>query len=70
MSGIAEVLANQGYTVSGSDLAESSVTRRLAALGVRVAIGHAAANVRDADAIVVSTAVKDDNPEVQAARAR
>jgi UDP-N-acetylmuramate--alanine ligase len=70
MSGIAEVLANQGYTVSGSDLAESAATRRLAALGVRVAIGHAAANVRDADALVVSTAVRDDNPEVQAARAR
>jgi UDP-N-acetylmuramate--alanine ligase len=70
MSGIAEVLANQGYEVSGSDLAESATTRRLAAQGVRVAIGHAAENVAGADAVVVSTAVRDDNPEVVAARAR
>jgi UDP-N-acetylmuramate--alanine ligase len=70
MSGIAEVLANQGYEVSGSDLAESATTRRLAAQGVRVAIGHAADNVAGADAVVVSTAVKDDNPEVAAARER
>ncbi len=58
MSGIAEVLANQGFEVSGSDLAESATTRRLAGLGVRVTIGHAAANVASADAVVVSTAVK------------
>ncbi|HTY02904.1 MAG TPA: UDP-N-acetylmuramate--L-alanine ligase [Rhodocyclaceae bacterium] len=70
MSGIAEVLANQGFEVSGSDLAESATTRRLAALGVRVVIGHAAANVATADVVVVSTAVKDDNPEVVAARER
>ena len=70
MSGIAEVLANQGFEVSGSDLSESATTRRLAAQGVRVAIGHAADNVRNADALVVSTAVKEDNPEVIAARAR
>ncbi len=70
MSGIAEVLANQGFEVSGSDLAESVTTRRLAAMNIRVAIGHAAANVADADAVVVSTAVKDDNPEVLAARER
>jgi UDP-N-acetylmuramate--alanine ligase len=70
MSGIAEVLANQGFEVSGSDLAESATTRRLAGMGVRVAIGHAAANVAKADAVVVSTAVKDDNPEVVAARER
>ncbi|MDP2792761.1 MAG: UDP-N-acetylmuramate--L-alanine ligase [Sulfurisoma sp.] len=70
MSGIAEVLANQGYEVSGSDLTESATTRRLAAQGVRVAIGHAADNVAGADAVVVSTAVKDDNPEVIAARSR
>jgi UDP-N-acetylmuramate--alanine ligase len=70
MSGIAEVLANQGFEVSGSDLAESITTRRLAGLGVRVCIGHAAANVKAADAVVVSTAVKDDNPEVIAARER
>jgi UDP-N-acetylmuramate--alanine ligase len=70
MSGIAEVLANQGFEVSGSDLAESVTTKRLAAMGVRVAIGHAAANVARADAVVVSTAVKEDNPEVVAARER
>jgi UDP-N-acetylmuramate--alanine ligase len=70
MCGIAEVLANQGYQISGSDLAENAATRRLAAMGVRVRLGHAAANVADADAVVVSTAVKDDNPEVAAARER
>ncbi len=70
MSGIAEVLANQGFEVSGSDLAESGTTRRLAAMGVRVSLGHAAVNVAGADAVVVSTAVKDDNPEVVAARER
>ena len=70
MSGIAEVLATQGYRVSGSDLAASPVTRRLGSLGVDVKIGHAAANVADADAVVVSTAVAPDNPEVMAARER
>jgi UDP-N-acetylmuramate--alanine ligase len=70
MSGIAEVLANQGFEVSGSDLAASTTTQRLVQQGVRVAIGHAAANVRDADAVVVSTAVREDNPEVVAARER
>jgi len=70
MSGIAEVLANQGFEVSGSDLNESATTRRLAGLGVRIAIGHAADNVKAADAVVVSTAVKADNPEVVAARER
>ncbi len=70
MSGIAEVLATQGYRVSGSDLAASAVTRRLAGLGVDVRIGHAAGNVADADAVVVSTAVAADNPEVIAARER
>ena len=70
MSGIAEVLANQGFEVSGSDLAESATTRRLAGLGVRIAAGHAAEHVADADAVVVSTAVREDNPEVVAARAR
>lgn len=68
MSGIAEVLANLGFTVSGSDLAESATTRRLAGIGVRVAIGHAAGNIAGADAVVVSTAVREDNPEVIAAR--
>jgi len=70
MSGIAEVLANEGYIVSGSDLAASGSTQRLAGLGVRIAFGHAAENVRDADAVVVSSAIKKDNPEVQAARER
>ncbi|MDD5247632.1 MAG: UDP-N-acetylmuramate--L-alanine ligase [Rhodocyclaceae bacterium] len=70
MSGIAEVLANQGYEVSGSDLAASATTRRLAGQGIRIAIGHAAEHVAAADAVVVSTAVREDNPEVVAARAR
>ncbi|HEX5394245.1 MAG TPA: UDP-N-acetylmuramate--L-alanine ligase [Rhodocyclaceae bacterium] len=70
MSGIAEVLVNQGYDVSGSDLAESVTTKRLAAAGIRVHIGHQASNVAEADAVVVSTAVKEDNPEVMAARER
>jgi len=70
MSGIAEVLATQGFTVSGSDLAASAATRRLANLGVTITIGHAAAHVADANAVVVSTAVAADNPEVLAARER
>jgi UDP-N-acetylmuramate--alanine ligase len=70
MSGIAEVLATQGYRVSGSDLAASAVTRRLAGLGVTIAIGHEAAHIAGADAVVVSTAVAADNPEVVAARER
>ena len=69
MSGIAEVLANLGYSVSGSDLAESATTRRLQKVGIRVDIGHAAGNATGADALVVSTAVKEDNPELVAARA-
>ena len=70
MSGIAEVLVNLGYAVSGSDLGENAATRRLRALGARVVSGHAAENVADADAVVISTAVRNDNPEVIAARAR
>ncbi len=70
MSGIAEVLATQGYRVTGSDLAATAVTRRLAGLGIDVAMGHAAANVASADAVVISTAVAADNPEVVAARER
>jgi UDP-N-acetylmuramate--alanine ligase len=70
MSGIAEVLAHLGYAVSGSDLAASATTRRLEGEGVRVTVGHAAQNIAGADAVVVSTAVKEDNPEVQAARER
>ena len=69
MSGIAEVLLNLGYPVSGSDLKESDVTRRLATLGGRILIGHAAENAADADVVVVSSAVRADNPEVLAARA-
>jgi UDP-N-acetylmuramate--alanine ligase len=68
MSGIAEVLANLGFGVSGSDLADSATTKHLASLGVRIMRGHAAENVLGADAVVVSTAVKADNPEVVAAR--
>jgi len=70
MSGIAEVLLNLGYTVSGSDLGSNAATQRLAELGAKVTQGHAAANVAGADAIVTSTAVKPDNPEVVAARAK
>lgn len=68
MSGIAEVLHNLGYRVSGSDLADSAVTKRLASLGINVHIGHHAQNISGADAIVTSTAVANHNPEVQAAR--
>jgi UDP-N-acetylmuramate--alanine ligase len=70
MSGIAEILHNLGYTVSGSDLSDSATSRRLAQLGLRVAIGHDAANIEGANAVVTSTAVKSDNPEVIAARAK
>ncbi|HJV25136.1 MAG TPA: UDP-N-acetylmuramate--L-alanine ligase [Aromatoleum sp.] len=70
MSGIAEVLVNLGYAVSGSDLGENAATRRLRALGARVVSGHSAENVADADAVVISTAVRNDNPEVIAARSR
>ncbi|MFN3493183.1 MAG: UDP-N-acetylmuramate--L-alanine ligase, partial [Hydrogenophaga sp.] len=70
MSGIAEVLLNQGYRISGSDLGESTSTRRLVALGAQVFIGHDAAYIEGADAIVTSTAVKPDNPEVVAAHAK
>lgn len=68
MNGIAEVLMNQGYQVSGSDLGRSAVTERLMQLGATVCIGHAAQNIEGADAVVVSSAVKADNPEVVAAR--
>ena len=69
MSGIAEVLINLDYTVSGSDIAESAVVRRLKSLGAKVMIGHVAANIAGADVIVTSSAVKADNPEVVAAKA-
>lgn len=68
MSGIAEVLLNLGYTISGSDLGSNAATRRLVELGAKVTLGHAAENIANADAIVTSTAVKQDNPEVIAAR--
>jgi UDP-N-acetylmuramate--alanine ligase len=68
MSGIAEVLANQGFDVSGSDLAESRTTRHLQKLGATIFKGHDAANVDGADVLVVSSAVAEENPEVMAAR--
>ena len=70
MSGIAEVLLNLGFIVSGSDAADSSATRRLTRLGATVALGHAPEQIEGADAVVTSTAVRGDNPEVIAARAR
>ncbi|MBS3019323.1 UDP-N-acetylmuramate--L-alanine ligase [Comamonas sp. PE63] len=68
MSGIAEVLHNLGYAISGSDLADSATLRRLAGLGIKTFVGHAAENVAGTDAVVTSTAVQGDNPEVLAAR--
>ncbi|MBI5259081.1 MAG: UDP-N-acetylmuramate--L-alanine ligase [Burkholderiales bacterium] len=70
MSGIAEILHNLGYIVSGSDLSDSATARRLAGLGLRIFIGHDADHVAGAHAVVTSTAVKGDNPEVIAARAQ
>lgn len=70
MSGIAEVLLNQGFAISGSDLGENTATRRLTKLGARVHIGHQASHIDGADAIVTSTAIKNDNPEVVAAHAK
>lgn len=70
MSGIAEVLCTLGYQVSGSDMADSAVTRRLAALGATVHRGHAAANVLGTDCVVVSSAIRPDNPELMEARAQ
>lgn len=64
MSGIAELLLNQGYAVSGSDLRESDTTRRLAEFGGEIHIGHDAGNIENVDVVVTSTAVRDDNPEV------
>ena len=70
MSGIAEVLVNLGYTVQGSDASESGNVARLREKGVKVSIGHKAENVDGADVVVVSTAIKRDNPELMAARAQ
>ena len=68
MSGIAEVLANLGYEITGSDLVSNETTKRLIKVGCKVAEGHARENVGEADVVVISSAVKDDNPEVTAAR--
>jgi UDP-N-acetylmuramate--alanine ligase len=70
MSGIAEVLANLGYPVQGSDVAASGNVKRLAAKGIKIAVGHDAANVGGAAVVVVSSAIKQDNPELAAARAK
>ncbi|MEK8030071.1 UDP-N-acetylmuramate--L-alanine ligase [Ideonella sp. DXS29W] len=69
MSGIAEILHNLGYVVSGSDQSDTATTRRLAGLGIRIHLGHEASYIDGAQAVVISTAVKGDNPEVIAARA-
>lgn len=69
MSGIAEVLLNLGYAISGSDIQETAVTRRLTTLGARISVGHRAENILGAGAIVTSSAIHGDNPEVLAARA-
>ncbi|MCB1508419.1 MAG: UDP-N-acetylmuramate--L-alanine ligase, partial [Hyphomicrobiaceae bacterium] len=69
MSGIAEVLHNLDYKVQGSDLSDSANVQRLRAKGISVRVGHAAEAVEDADVVVISSAVKRDNPELQAARA-
>src|SRR5450756_2523503 len=69
LSAIARVLLEMGHTVSGSDRAESSFTRDLQSAGVTISIGHQPENVRDADLVVRSSAIPDDNPEVAAARA-
>ena len=70
MSGIAEVLVNLGYDVTGSDLAPNAATQRLVTMGSAISFGHKSENIQGADAVVVSTAVRPDNPEVVAARAR
>ncbi len=70
MCGIAEVLLNEGYQISGSDLSENKVVARLRSLGATVAIGHVAENVQHADVLVRSTAIQDDNPEIIAAEAK
>jgi UDP-N-acetylmuramate--alanine ligase len=70
MSGIAELLANLGYRVSGSDVKRSDTTDRLSALGVEISVGHRAENVGDVDVVVFTSAVRPDNPELTAARTR
>ncbi len=68
MSGIAEVLLNEGYQISGSDIADGVVTQRLAQAGAKIFIGHQAENVQGASVVVISSAIKEENPEVQAAK--
>ena len=63
MSGIAEILLNEGYDISGSDIADSVVTQRLAQAGAKIFIGHQAENVQGASVVVVSSAIHEDNPE-------
>ncbi|MCD6502017.1 UDP-N-acetylmuramate--L-alanine ligase, partial [bacterium] len=70
MSGIAEVLLNLGYAVSGSDIAETEITRHLVERGAEVHIGHSPRNLGDAEIVVVSNAIRPDNIEIQAARDR
>src|SRR5690606_4416462 len=70
MSGIAEVLCTLGYQVSGSDTSDNAATQRLARLGATVQRGHAAADVLDADCVVVSSAIREDNPELMEARSQ
>ncbi|PMG79056.1 UDP-N-acetylmuramate--L-alanine ligase [Shewanella sp. 10N.286.51.B7] len=70
MGGIAEVLVNEGYQISGSDIAVNSVTERLASLGAKIIIGHQAESVADVDVVVVSTAIEQENPEIIAAKER
>src|SRR6185312_2412180 len=70
MSGIAEVMVNLGYVVQGSDQAEGANVKRLREKGVTIAVGHAAGNLGDARGLVVSSAIKPDNPELMAARAQ
>lgn len=70
MSGIAEVLLNQGYEISGSDMGDTAVVRRLRSLGARIHVGHAAENLGDVQVLVRSTAIDDDNPELVEARRR
>jgi UDP-N-acetylmuramate--alanine ligase len=70
MCGIAEVLHNLGYTISGSDLSDSATLKRLNGMGIQTFVGHATENLRDVDCVVTSTAVKADNPEVVAAKAK
>ncbi|MDH3859457.1 MAG: Mur ligase domain-containing protein, partial [Gammaproteobacteria bacterium] len=68
MSGIAEVFHNLNYHITGSDIAENAMVRHLRDLGIEVAIGHCSENIADAHVVVVSTAIDDDNPEIEAAR--